>query len=210
MAKREDILDAVKMRFGVGVPVLTADMESLFPDMPRRTLFYQVASLVATGELVRYEAGVYYIPTQTLAGMSTLDPAKVVMRKYLSDGSSVFGYWSGAALDNSIGVSAQVPTRLEVVTNNASTAQRTVRVGGWAECVVKKARRIVDESNVRAFQVLDVLCRRRPLEMDEDQRRALAQLANGISAGELYELSLDWPQKVTRRITEGVSCGVFA
>ena len=103
-----------------------------------------------------------------------------------------------------------MPARLEVVTNNTATAQRTVKVGGWAECVVKKARCAVDGSNVRACQVLDVLCRRSPAQMEEGQRRALASLADGIPAAELYGLSLSWPQKVTRRISEGVSCGVFA
>lgn len=210
MTKKEDILKAIEERFGTDSPVLTSDIEELFPNTPRRTLFSQIASLVDSGRLSRYDTGVYYISTQTLAGETTLDPARVVERKYLVDAKGTCGYWSGASLDNSIGLSTQVPARLEVVTNNTSTNQRTVKVGGWAECLVKKARSVVDDSNVQACQILDVLCRRSPIEMDEGQRSTLTQLANGISAAELYVLSLDWPQKVTRRITEGVACGVFA
>ena len=210
MKKMADILGVLKERYGTDAPILTSDIEDAFPNMPRRTLFYRVDRLVDSGALERYENGVYYIPSSTLAGKSALDPAKVVERKYLKNENGVCGYWSGAALDNGIGLSTQVPARLEVVTNNTGTAQRTIKVGGWLECVVKKAPLPVDNDNVRACQVLDVLGRKKPAELDNEQRMAFARLADGVPAAKLYEMSLAFPQKTTRRITEGVACGLLA
>lgn len=210
MKKTDNILDCVKNAYGVDEPVLTADIEALFPGTPRRTLFSQIASLVDLGRLERYENGVYYVPSETIAGRSILNPVKVIRRKYLGSVEEPCGYWAGATLDNGIGLSDQVPVRYEVITNNTGTAQRTVKVGGFLECVVRRAKIPVDAGNVRAQQVLDVLTRRNPSELTDEQARILGAFAAGVPATELYRMSMAWPQKTTRRVLEGEMLGVFA
>ncbi|MEG0621263.1 MAG: hypothetical protein RR477_09080, partial [Raoultibacter sp.] len=107
-------------RFGTNEPILTCDIEKAFPGVPKRTLFYRIGQLVEKGEIERYENGVYYIPGKTLAGKTSLNPLKVIEKKYLLDGEGkLCGFWSGATLDNGAGITEQVPACYEVVTNNA-------------------------------------------------------------------------------------------
>ena len=209
MKKYDDILASVTDAYGTDEPVLTSDIEALFPDIPRRTLFSQIAALVDSGRLERYESGVYYVPSETLAGRSTLNPVKVIRRKYLGSEEDPCGYWAGATLDNGIGLTEQVPARYEVVTNNTGTAQRTVKVGGFLECVVRRAKVPVDAGNVRAQQVLDVLTRRSPSTLTDGQAEALCAFAAPVPAKELYRMSMAWPQKTTRHVLEGEISGVL-
>lgn len=210
MKKPDDILNAIEKAYGVGEPILTDDLLVLFQDAPRRTVFEWVAKLVNEGRMKRYESGVYYIPTTTIAGEAPLNPIKVIERKYIKGVDGACGYWSGATLDNNAGITEQVPAVYEVVTNNTGTAQRKVTVGGFLECIIRKARIPIDSKNVQAQQVLDVLTRRSPMDMTDEQSKAVAALANGIPATELQSMSLLWPQKTTRRVIEGEACGVFA
>ena len=62
MKRSDEILASVMDAFGADEPVLIADIEALFPGVPRRTLFSQIAALVDSGRLERYESGVYYVP----------------------------------------------------------------------------------------------------------------------------------------------------
>lgn len=210
MRSNKEILELIRDAYGEDEPVLTADIEALCPDTPRRTLFARVSALVESGGLERYESGVYYVPSETLAGRSSLNPVKVIRRKYLGTEGEPCGFWAGATLDNGIGLTEQVPARYEVVTNNTATAQRTVKVGGFLECVVRKAKVPVDAGNVRAQQVLDVLTRRRPSELTGDQAKRLGEFASPVTAEELYRMSASWPQKTTRRVLEGEMAGVLA
>ena len=190
MRNTDEILERIKYAFGEDEPVLISDIEALFPDVPRRTLFSNVASLVEKGELERYESGVYFIPSETIAGRATLNPVKVLQRKYLGTEDEPCGYWSGATLDNGIGLSEQAPAVYEIVTNNTGTQQRKVIVGGFLECVIRRAKIPVDKQNIRAQQVLDVLSRRKPSELSEKQTRALRSFAAPVSAEQLYYMSL--------------------
>lgn len=210
MKKLDDIFKKVKEAYGAGEAILTDDLLALFPDAPRRTVFEWVARLVDSGLMKRYESGVYYIPTTTIAGEAPLNPIKVIERKYIKGPDGACGYWSGATLDNNAGITEQVPAIYEVVTNNTGTAQRKITIGGFLDCIIRKARLPIDSDNVQAQQVLDVLTRRSPRDMTDEQSKAVAALANGIPATKLQSMSLLWPQKTTRRVIEGEAYGVFA
>lgn len=113
-------------------------------------------------------------------------------------------------MDNSEGISEQVPMRYEVVTNNASCAQREVTIGGYVKCVVYKSRIDVDQDNVDALRFLDVLTRRKPKEFTDDQRDAIKRLAEGLFKDDLLRLSIAYPQKTTRRLMESEMLGILA
>ncbi|WP_165249341.1 hypothetical protein [Adlercreutzia sp. ZJ141] len=207
----EKTLDILIERFGYDAPILACDLEETFPDVPRRTIYSRLNRLIESGAIERYETGVYYIASTTILGKTPLNPLKVIERKYLRDPEGgVCGFWSGATLDNSEGISEQVPMRYEVVTNNASCAQREVTVGGYVKCVVHKSRVDVDRDNVDSLRFLDVLTRRKPKELTDGQRDAVKRLAEGLSKDDLLALSMAYPQKTTRRLVESEMLGVFA
>ena len=210
MGYLDDMAKQIGSACDAGDALLAEDLAALFPELPRRTLYSRIAALVAADLLRRYESGVYYMPLETPAGPAEPSPLKVVERKYLGSPDAPRGYWAGAALDNGIGLTEQVPARYEVVTNDTGTAQRTVKAGGYLECVVRKAKIPVTAENVRAQQILDVLTRRKPSDLSEGQAATLKEFAAEVPAAALYEMSLAWPQKTTRRVAEGVARGVLA
>lgn len=207
----KDIFDILVNRFGYDAPILTSDLQDVFLDIPRRTIYLYISQLIDSGDLVRYESGVYYIPSVTILGKTPLNPIKVIERKYLRDSvGNVCGFWSGATLDNNEGLSEQVPVRYEVVTNNASCAQREVTIGGYVNCVVYKSRTDVDRDNVAALKFLDVLTRRKPKDLSSEQLGTVKKLAQGLSKDNLLKISMNYPQKTTRRLMECELLGVFA
>ena len=109
----------------------------------------EINNLVNAKRIIRYERGLYYIPEQTVFGYSSLNPQKIIDKKYLSDYS---GYYSGLYFANKIGLSSQMPNVIEIYTNNEKSRVRTVDINGQT-VILRKARVPVtrDDCNVLAF-----------------------------------------------------------
>ena len=60
----------------------------------------KLAKLCESGQVIRYERGIYYIPVKTPFGNSILNPNRIIERKYLSERKSyriLYRYHSIAA-----------------------------------------------------------------------------------------------------------------
>ncbi|SDH36668.1 DUF6088 family protein [Marvinbryantia formatexigens] len=113
--------------------------------------------MVKSGDLIRFDTGIYYLPRQSrLLKKSYLDPLKVVSRKYIQNGSEIFGYFSGAYLSNQLRLTTQMPATIEIVTNKESTKGRTVTIGGQS-IRLKRPSTMITEKNVRLLQFLDAV-----------------------------------------------------
>ena len=78
--------------------------------------------MVKAGELAHFDTGVYYLPNSSrLLKKSYLDPMKVIMRKYIKNSDETYGYFSGAAFANQLGLTSQMPAVLEIVSNRETT-----------------------------------------------------------------------------------------
>ena len=170
-----------------------------------------ILGALETGRIKRYSSGIYYAPKRGKLGESVLEPTKILSAKYMQDreGEQI-GYWSGATLDNMIGLSTQVPNVLEIVSNNTSIPQRSIDINGKQKCILRQARVPVKNENVEVLQFLDVLTRWKPSAFSAGQIQKLGAFAKGISRDELMRNSLAFPQKTTRRLVESEVLGVFA
>ena len=110
------LLDRLTENFGCNEPILLDEIDC--GGYSRPWLFKELNELCRTGKLVRFDRGIYYIPTETAFGVSLLDPCKVIEKKYVKDSSGCYGYYSGAAFLNQLGLSTQMPNTIEVCTNN--------------------------------------------------------------------------------------------
>ena len=82
------------------------------------------------GTIVRFTQGVYYLPTETEFGRSSISIHQILNRKYLNDNDEIFGVYSGLILQNMFGVTTQVPNVLEIVTNKETTRCRKIMIKG--------------------------------------------------------------------------------
>ena len=76
----------------------------------------ELNKLVSDNRIVRYERGIYYIPEKTIFGNSSLNPQKIIEKKYLSNGS---GYYSGLSFANTSSTSGWTKTGEFVVSEGS-------------------------------------------------------------------------------------------
>ena len=114
-----------------------------------------LSNYVKTGDIKRYSQGIYYIPTKTILGYSTISFESIIERKYISDDNKVFGYYSGMSLLNTIGLSSQVPNIPEITTNNEATRKRKVKIGKRS-VIVRRSDIEINNDNYLYLQFFDI------------------------------------------------------
>ena len=79
-----------------------------------------------------------------------------VMRKYVQNKSEIYGYVTGISFANQLGLTAQMPAVIEVVTNREATNGRMITVGSQ-RVRIKKPAITVSDSNAELLQLLDTI-----------------------------------------------------
>ncbi len=141
--------------YGYNEPILISEikLESL-NDNALRQYFKR---MVKSGDLIRFDTGVYYLPKASRILKKTyLDPLKVITRKYIENGTETYGYFSGAYFSNQLGLTTQMPAVIEIVTDKESTKGRFVTVGSQNVRLKRSDMRITKE-NVLLLQFLDAV-----------------------------------------------------
>ena len=113
--------------------------------------------MLKSGDLARFDTGIYYLPkSPRLLKKSYLDPMNVIICKYIKNNAETYGYFSGAAFANQIGLTTQMPAILEIVTSKESTKGRTVTVGPQTVRIKRPLIEITSE-NAGLLQFLDAV-----------------------------------------------------
>lgn len=195
-------LEYLNSKYGKNTPILIENIE--YERRSSSRLFKELNKLCSSGELARFDKGVYYIPTETVLGTSVLCAEDVIERKYITDGTSVYGYYGGIGFMNRIGLTTQVASRDTVYTNRESTRKRIVKVG-YLDVIVKKARVDVTKDNATVLALLELVndmpdwfCE------DGEKRAAIAEYikSNGISKEEIVTYISFFPDKVSKKFIE--------
>ena len=90
--------------------------------------------------LIKFDKGVYYIPTETRYGKSLISVEQVVRKKYISDKDDVFGIYGGLQMQQSFRLTYQVPSAIEVVTNNETMWVRETKLKN-RNIILRKSRK---------------------------------------------------------------------
>jgi hypothetical protein len=193
----EYLLDA----YGVNEPILIGEIR--YKDYSRPWLFKKLKKLTNDGKLVRFDTGVYYIPTKTVLGISVLNPRKVVEKKYVSAGDRVYGFYSGLTLQNRAGLTTQMPNTIEVVSNNESAKVREVSVG-TQKVKARRARVEITSENVSALQFLDLMNSLDVNDLNDDGKQALRLfiIARAITMQGILAYMPAYPARAMKNIME--------
>ncbi|WP_248621246.1 DUF6088 family protein [Enterococcus cecorum] len=136
-------------------PILFSDLLEL--GISKSNLSQQLSKLCKKGELVKYDKGIYYLPKKTRLSQNIVPSGKSIAEaKYLFNKGKVYGYYSGNTFANLIGISTQVPQKLEIVTNNISAKYKEEQIGRQL-FIIRKTRVPITDKNVRVVQVVDLL-----------------------------------------------------
>lgn len=207
----EDFVNILERTFGTNRPILLNEIRGAFPGMPEATLYRRLRSAVASSRLAKPRKGVYYVPTATRFGPSMLSDAKILEKKYLTDGCEVYGYVTGLALKNQIGISNQVPGTLEIVTNRESTRSRRIEpYGGYREITLRRPKVPVNANNVEALQLLDILTYAPVDRLAPDELARLKEFASKANRRKVVECAKLYPSKTALKLLESEANGVLA
>jgi hypothetical protein len=77
-------------------------------------------------------------------------------KKYIKSNNEVYGYYAGLVIQNSLGLTTQMPVTKEIVTNRETTRVREVRVGK-AKVLLRRAKTQITKDNAAVLQFLDAL-----------------------------------------------------
>lgn len=149
------LLNYLKETYGYNEPIFINEIR--FDSLNDNSLRQSFKRMVKSGELERFDTGIYYIPNPTrLLKKSYLDPMKVVTRKYIKNQYETYGYFSGAFLANQLGMTTQMPAVMEIVTNKEATKGRMVTLGGQS-VRLRRPSMPISTDNAELLQFLDAV-----------------------------------------------------
>ncbi len=164
------LYDSLMQTYGTNEPIFSSEIS--FENYSKPWISKQLAQLCEDGKLIRYEKGVYYIPTETVFGKSILNPRKVIERKYISNNGDILGYYSGLTLQNQLRLTTQMSNVIEICTNNEPTRVREVFVGKQ-KVQLRRARTKITSDNVGILSFLELMNMLNPAQIDEEKKSIL-------------------------------------
>lgn len=205
------LLEYLQKNYKVNEPIFVSDIDLPVTDTNLRQMF---KVLCDSGQIYRYETGIYYMKGNTrLKGGVSLSASKVARYKYIARKDQVNGYYSGYTFANLLGLTTQVPYTIEIVSNCASAKCREVSVKNQ-KIILRRPRTQINKENVDVLQLLDLL---KDFEqyVDEDMAAATYIISSyikkiGMKRSDVDEYITLFPDRVYKYIYEMRLYNVFA
>lgn len=195
-------VERLKSNFNKGEPIFAEDILLLFPEFTRAYVFRLIKKAEENGDLVKFSRGVYCIPKKTFFGYSTLTSSMIANDKYVSNGDSIFGIYSGLTLLNQFAVSTQIPNIVEIVTNNESTRKRVVEIDGM-KFIVRKSRFEITKDNYNYYSLLQLFLElgvNPNLDYFSKMRIKDFISSNNIDQSKLIKLAMNFPAQTLKNL----------
>ncbi len=145
----------LKENYDDAEPIFYNDIQ--LEGVSKPALSRMLKSLCDEGKIMKYGTGIYYFPKKTRLSSTVGPNADIVARyKYIERHGKVDGYYTGNTLANKMGLTTQVPMKIEIVSNNMAAKVREVEIGTRKFLVRHPAVYITNE-NAAVLQMLDLL-----------------------------------------------------
>ncbi len=198
MSTMQELID----KYGYNEPIILKNVSlSGISDASVRQTFSRMTKL---GQIKRYEQGIYYIPSGE-SSRKRISAKKVFERKYISDKGAVYGFYSGQAFLNEIGLTSQVSNVIEIVTNRQKSRMRKVENGKEGqEVIIRRTRVNITPDNVKTLQLLELM---NSLDVDELTEQEREKLDSYIGEQDLKRSDVSkyiskFPVKAARNLIE--------
>ena len=119
------LYEFLKDNYKEAEPIFFSDI--VIKGITKSAVNQQLKKLCDEGKLQKYENGIYYLPKKSRLKTNVGVNADTVARyKYVFRGGKVDGFYSGNTFANQLGISTQVPNKVEIVSNNMAAKVREV------------------------------------------------------------------------------------
>ena len=149
-------IDKLQAKYEPNEPIFINEILDEFSEYSRGYVFKLIKKAEEKEELVNFSTGVYFIPTKTILGLSTITTEDVVEKKYISSKNETFGIYSGLQLQNMFNLTTQMPNTIEVVTNNESMRKREIEING-RRVILRKSKVNITKDNVNEYMLLQLM-----------------------------------------------------
>lgn len=192
------LYDMLLNKYGYGNPFLFDEIKFNKYSLP--WIKKELNKLVSENKIIRYERGIYYIPEKTIFGNSSLNPQKVIEKKYLSNNS---GYYSGLSFANKLGITTQMPNVIEIYTNNEKSRVRDITINN-VKVILRKSRVNITNDNIFVLSFLELMNSFSKDYFDNDRKKIIIDYIKdkGINRDQITEYSPYFPDKVMRNLVE--------
>lgn len=207
------MVERLKYKFGVNQPIFTNEILEEMSEYSRSRVFQFLKKAEQDETIIKFDKGVYYIPTETRYGKSLISVEQVVRKKYIADKEEVFGIYGGLQMQQSFMLTYQVPTAIEVVTNNETMWVRETKIKNRS-VILRKSRLPITKENVDVYTILELFSNMDMRKYSEDlsvQREVVGFIKDrAIKGKDVYALAGAFPSKTTRKIMESGIINEFA
>ncbi len=183
-------IQRLRENFKENEPIFTSEILELFKEFTKAYVFRLLNKSIENNEIIKYCSGVYYIPSKTRRGFSTLIPEDIINKKYITNDDDIYGIYAGLLLKNIFNQTTQVPNTIEVVTNNESARARKITINN-RDFILKKSRCKITKENYKEYIILEVLSTKEPL-IDVETIRMYC-IENSINKEDLIKTAKYFP-----------------
>ncbi len=195
------LVEILEEKFGCDTPVFTYEILSLFPQFTRSYVFRMIKSAEQDGSLCRIDSGIYYIPSETPFGPSSVTPSEAAKKRYVESNGNVYGIYAGLTLQNMFYVTTQVPNTIEIVTNRESSRCRKVSIGGMP-FIIRKSRTEITNKNADIYRLMQLFTETNGLEPDGRAKRSVETFVRSkkISRDSILEFADFFPTSTLKNM----------
>ena len=196
------LVQRLKEKFNTNEPIFTSEILKMFSEYSRAYVFRLIDRAEKNGEIINFDSGIYFIPTKSIIGVSTITAEDVVNKKYIGYKDDVYGVYSGLNLQNMFSVTTQMPNTIEIVSNNESTRRREILIDGRT-IILRKSRCKIDRTNAQAYTILQLLSDiGKTINIDDRARESIIKYMreNKVSGADLLSLARVFPAQTTKNL----------
>lgn len=207
------MIERLRKKFGVNQPIFTNEILEEMSEYSRPRVFQLLKKAEQEEKLIKFDKGVYYIPTETRYGKSLISVEQVIMKKYISDKGDIFGIYGGLQLQQNFMITNQIPNAIEVITNNETMFVRETKLKN-RNIILRKSRVPITKNNVDAYTILEFfsnLDMRKYFDNSSLQKAVVKFVRErAIKGKDVYALVSAFPSRATRNIIESGIINEFA
>lgn len=198
-------IERLERKYGKNEPIFTNEILDTFKDYSRIRVFQLIKKAIESETLIKYDTGVYYIPTETSYGESTIIVEQVMEKKYIKSNEEVFGIYGGMNMKLSFLLTYQVPVSIEVITNKETMCVRRKKMHG-RQIILRKSRCPINKNNVDAYILLELF---NSIDVNRYKNDSLVQneimhfaKTNKVSIFDITRLATYFPSKALKKMME--------
>ncbi len=202
------LIERLSEQFGYDRPIFTEDIFDCMSEYSRQRIYQLISDAIKKEKLVRFDTGVYYLPTETEFGRSVLSVNDVVTRKYIRDKGETFGIYGKYVMDLNFLLSYQVPNTIEVITNKESRDVREIEIRG-RRVILRRSRLPITGENASAYTLMELFngIDMRQYREDPQIRESIKNYVRKekIGSAEIYGMASAFPARAMKNLaTSGV------